>query len=63
MRSAVLLLALAGILAVQAAEVEEEGNVLIVTGDNYKQVVEENQFVLLEFCKSVLWHSSLVLNM
>lgn len=51
MRSAVLLLALAGLFAVHAAEIEEEGGVLIVTSDNFQQVVEENEFVLMEFCK------------
>lgn len=51
MRSAVLLLALAGLFAVHAAEIEEEGGVLIVTTDNFKQIVEDNEFVLMEFCK------------
>lgn len=50
MRAAAFLLALAGFLAVQA-EVEEEGNVLVVTGENFKEVVEGNQYVLMEFCK------------
>ena len=54
MRSAVLLLALAGLFAVHAVEVEEEGGVLIVTTENFKQVVEENEFVLMEFCKQVV---------
>lgn len=53
MHSAAFLLALAGFLAVQAAEVEVEENVLVVTGENFKQVVEENQFVLIEFCKFI----------
>lgn len=51
MYSATLLLALAGLLAVQAAEVEVEEGVLVVTNENFKQVVEENEFVLVEFCK------------
>lgn len=51
MHSVALLLALAGLLAVQAAEVEIEEGVLVVTTDNFKQVVEENEFVLIEFCK------------
>ncbi len=52
MRSVALLFALAGLLAVRAVEVEEEGNVLVMTEGNYKQVLEDNEFVLVEFCKS-----------
>ena len=51
MRVAVALLALAGLIFVRAAEIAEEEGVLIVTGDNYKQVIEENNYVLMEFCK------------
>ena len=53
MHRAAFLLALAGFLAVQAV-VEEEGNVLVVTGENFKEVVEGNQYVLIEFCKWLL---------
>ena len=51
MRVTVCLLAIAGLALAGAAEVEEEDDVLVVTGDNYKQILEENEFVLLEFCK------------
>ncbi len=52
MRSAVLVLALLGLSAlVQAAEVEVEEGVLVITADNYQQIIDENEFVLVEFCK------------
>ena len=51
MRSVSLLLALVGFLLVRAAEVEVEENVLVVTQDNFQQIVDENEFVLMEFCK------------
>ena len=51
MRSVSLLLALVGFLLVRAAEVEVEENVLVVTQDNFQQIVNENEFVLMEFCK------------
>lgn len=53
MRTAILMLALAGLILVQAAEVEEEDNVLVITQENFKEVVDENEFVLVEFCKSL----------
>ena len=51
MRSVVFLLALAGLALVHAVEVEEEENVLILTQANFKQVIDENNYVLVEFCK------------
>lgn len=51
MRSVSLLLALLGFILVRAAEVEVEDDVLVVTQDNFQQVVDENEFVLIEFCK------------
>ncbi len=51
MRSVVLFIALAGLALVHAAEVEEEDDVLVLTQENFKQVMDENQFVLVEFCK------------
>jgi hypothetical protein len=40
-----------GFLAVRAAEIEEEGNVLIANTENFKEIVEGNDHVLVEFCK------------
>ena len=51
MRSAAVLLALAGLLLVRAAEVEEEENVLVLNGKNFQEVVDSNEFLLVEFCK------------
>lgn len=51
MRVAVCLWALAGLVMVVAIDIEEQDNVLVVTGDNYKQILDENELVLLEFCK------------
>ena len=51
MRWVGLLLALAGLCLVQAAEVEEEDNVLIGTGENFQQIVDEHEHLLVEFCK------------
>jgi hypothetical protein len=40
-----------GFLAVRAAEIEEEGNVLVANTENFKEIVEGNDHVLVEFCK------------
>ena len=51
MRSVSLLLSLLGLILVQAAEVEVEDDVLVLTQENFQQVVDENEFVLVEFCE------------
>jgi len=44
-----LLFVLAFVAVIYGAEVEEEDHVLILTADNFKDVVNENEFVLVEF--------------
>ena len=58
MRSAVLFLALVGLALVHAAEVEEEDDVLVLTQENFDQVIDSTAYVLVEFCKllSSLYH-------
>ena len=51
MRSLMLVLALTGLCLVQAVEIEEEDGVLVGTEANFKQIIDENEFVLMEFCK------------
>ncbi len=48
----VLLLALAGMSL--AAEIEVEENVLVLTEENFKEAVEANTYILVEFCTSCL---------
>lgn len=36
---------------VHAEEVKEEDGVLVLTKGNFKEVLEKNEFVLVEFCK------------
>lgn len=50
MRS-LIFLALMGLALVQGAEVEEDENVLVLTEENFKQVLDENEYVLVEFCE------------
>lgn len=43
------LLAVASYVA--AADIKLEEDVIVATVDNFKQVISENEFVLVEFCK------------
>ena len=43
--------ALACLMLLRAVEVEEDEGVLVVKNENYQQVITENEFVLIEFCK------------
>ena len=49
MRTAILLLALFGLTL--AAEIETEENVLVLTNDNFQQALDDNQYLLVEFCE------------
>ncbi len=53
MKSVLVLIALA-LTACVYAEVKEEENVLILTTDNFDEVIEATDYVLVEFCESVL---------
>lgn len=53
MRSLVILLALA-LTGCMSADVEEEDNVLVLTTENFDGVIENTDYILVEFCKSIL---------
>lgn len=54
-----LLAAASFVAAVSGSEVKVEEGVLVATVDNFKQLIADNEFVLVEFCKC---HSSYNLN-
>lgn len=37
--------------AVALAEIQEEDGVLVLTTENFKSAIADNQFILVEFCK------------
>jgi len=39
---------------VAASEIKLEEGVIVATVDNFKQVIADNEFVLVEFCKYLL---------
>jgi hypothetical protein len=43
--------AIIGLLALVAAEITTEGGVLVGTKENFDEILENNDFVLVEFCK------------
>jgi len=49
---------LAAIAAINLAAVEVEEGVLVLTDDNFKDVVKEHQYLLAEFCKSYTNHNA-----
>jgi len=49
-----LFLAASYVAASAEAEVKVEEGVLVATVDNFKQLIADNEFVLVEFCKYML---------
>lgn len=39
------------VATVAAADIKEEENVLVLTEDNFKEAVDQYEFLLVEFCK------------
>lgn len=54
----VCLFSLAVVAFCAEAEVTIEDGVLVLTDDNFKSVVTDNEFVLVEFCKYIYQNGS-----
>lgn len=46
-----LLLVATATLGVYADEIKTEDGVLVLTVDNFKKAIEDNEYILVEFCK------------
>lgn len=46
------------LVAISHAKVETEDGVLVITKDNFDSVIQDNDYVLLEFCKYIPLESS-----
>lgn len=55
-----LLLVATATLGVYADEIKTEDGVLVLTVDNFKQAIAENEFVLVEFCKYTCYKLSIL---
>lgn len=47
----VVLLLIVGLVHTHAEDIREEDGVLVLTKANFKEALETNEFVLVEFCK------------
>ena len=59
MRSLFFLLALA-VTACVADDIAEEENVLVLTTENFGGAIEDNTYILVEFCKFVEYNELVV---
>ena len=47
----VICLALGLLATVRAADIKVDEGVLVLTDENFSEAIEENEFILVEFCK------------
>lgn len=58
MRFLVVFLSVAAFAALSGAvEIEEDEGVLVLTNENFQQAIDENEFILVEFCECCLYNS------